>query len=233
MNPFCREGILCHPSKKHRKGANYTKEGWSIIHKCGIYDCNTPYKWREKILGKTVVIHCPYFVKWKSILLKSHCHKFKARNPAYRYTTMCDSWLYFSSFKRWVDNQPNNDWKERDIDKDLLFIGNNHYSPNTCCFLSRKLNGFLKYVKKRRGDCMIGVSYKEGNGKNRYQADCSDPFTRQKVYIGSYKTEIEAHLAWKAYKHKLALIFAEQESDERVIAALVSRYKPETDWTDK
>lgn len=218
-------------SKFRKKNINYNEDGFSIIHGYGIYDCESPYKWREEKNGKKVVVHCPYFVKWKSVVVKTNCHKYKTRNPSYFSATMSEEWKLFSNFKAWVDSQPNKDWKNCELDKDLLFLGNTHYSPETCVFLSTKLNGFLKHVKKNRGGCMIGVSYKKGCALKPYQADCSDPFLNKKVYIGNFKTEIEAHLAWKSYKNDLANRFSSMETDARIVNSLRVRYSENTDWT--
>lgn len=217
-------------NKYRRSNIQYTEDGWSILSGWGVYDSDDPYKWRVTEDGKKVVKFCPYFKIWDSVV-KRCTVKRGLSAISYKHATICKEWKYFSNFKRWVDEQPNRDWKSCELDKDLLILGNNEYSPYTCCFLPQKINGFLKFVKSRRGSCMIGASYKPSNKIRPFQADCSNPFTGKNEYLGSFTTELEAHLAWKRRKEEFAVQFSKEVDDSRVSAALVHRYSEQVDWS--
>ena len=88
------------------------------------------------------------------MLERSYSEKFKEKHPTYKDVTCCEEWLTFSNFKSWMEQQ---DWEGKDLDKDLLVYQNKIYSPETCCFLSHKINTFLTTSAKIRGDQPIGV----------------------------------------------------------------------------
>lgn len=175
---------------------------------------------------------CPYYNKWKSILARCFNSKTQERQPTYKGCTVAEEWKYLSNFIKWVDSQPNKDWKECELDKDFLIQGNKHYSPETVVFVHKSVNLFLTDNGKVRGDCMIGVCYCPNKSKkNPYYTSCSNPFTGKQEYISMFPTEIEAHLAWQARKHQLACLLADLQEDERISKALRDRYAPDKDWT--
>lgn len=216
--------------QKHNK---YTKEGWAIICGWGIYDCEKPYM--ETInLGNGVYkkVICPYYEKWRSILRKVYDNKFLKRNSSYLGTTICSEWKYFSAFKRWVDSQPNRNWFNCHLDKDLISDKRKHYSPETCVFISKSLNNFLTDRRNDRGEFFLGVNWKPKI--NKYEAKCNNPFEpKANRYIGVFSNELEAHKAWQAKKHEYACRLAELQSDLRVAKALRERYAPDKDWTNR
>lgn len=163
---------------------------------------------------------CPIYQKWVSMLARCYSKTYQARWPAYKGCSVCDDWLLFSNFYFWMKEQ---DWRDKCLDKDLLFAGNKIYSPETCCFIDTQTNNFLIDRKADRGSLMLGVTSRAGSGK--FTARCMNPFTRKSCFIGDFKTEIEAHLAWKARKHEFALSLAEKQSDTRASAALMVRFK--------
>jgi hypothetical protein len=176
---------------------------------------------------------CPYYVKWYSILRRAKSNLYKNNQPTYREVSVSDDWQYLSNFIKWVDSQPNRDWETCEPDKDILFVGNKHYSRNTVVMVSRIVNSFTKDRGNDRGDCMLGV-YRKIKGKSvRYKASCSDPFKQSSYHLGYFDTELEAHKAWQAKKHEYACQLAELQEDSRVADALRQRYAPDKDWTNE
>ena len=114
------------------------------------------------------------------------------------------------------------DWKDKQLDKDILFPGNKIYSPATCLFVCTKINGFLINCVKPKGGLPMGVVFCRG----KFLAQCNNPFNNNNKRIGSFNTPEEAHLAWKAKKHEHACKLAELETDLRIKKALVNRFKP-------
>lgn len=183
-----------------------------LVHRVGINDAG--YVVQPTINGKQVV--CPYYDRWKVMLERCYSKKLHTRNPTYIGCEVSEEWKTFSNFKAWMETQ---DWKGRQLDKDILFPDNKLYSRDACVFVDSKVNSFLTDSKASRGSYMVGVSwYKAGE---KFRAQCKDG---KIVYLGSFDTEIEAHLAWKSYKHKLACKLADEQSDPRVAAALRKRF---------
>jgi hypothetical protein len=212
-----------------KKNSVYTEDGWSLLYGWGVYDQETPYYSRLKIGSKYKINSCPYFVKWFSMLMRVFDTKYLEKYPSYKCASICEEWKYFSNFKAWVDNQPNKNWVNCHLDKDLL-SAKKHYSPNTCVFISEQLNNFI-LVTKRRGKCLLGVSIEPKSKINPYKVGCSNPFTKKNDFVGNFSNELEAHKAWQARKHQHALALSELQSDQRVIKVLQEMYAPDKDWT--
>lgn len=211
-----------------KKTKNKLVQGW------GINDVGyNVYKYEVIDSKKKIVWACPYYMKWHNMLKRCLYSKFQEKRPTYTGCTIYTEWRHLSNFIKWVDDQPNKDWKNCVLDKDFLSTGNNIYSPKTSFFISRNLNVFITDRVNYRGDYMLGVSRVTDSNKNRFQASCNNPFIGKKEYLGSFLTEIEAHKAWQAKKHEHALKLAEGQDDPRVAKALRERYAPDKDWTNR
>jgi hypothetical protein len=204
-----------------------------FIFNWGINDAEHPVFIKEnRVEGvqlRKQIFYCPYYRKWQSMIRRCYSVKFQHIRPTYLGCTVDVSWKYFSNFEKWVDSQPNRDWENCDLDKDLLVKGNKVYSPETCVFLDQTVNCFITDNKQSRGSWKIGVCFDKS--KNKFKSDCRDPFMGRKQHIGYFNTELEAHKAWQAKKHEYACLLAEQQSDPRVAEALCQRYAPDKDWS--
>lgn len=173
----------------------------------------------EKVRQKRVWT-CPFYVKWTNMLVRCYSDKYQQKYPTYVGCIVCEDWLVFSNFKHWMVKQ---DYVGNQLDKDILFKDNKIYSPETCTFISSALNTFLTDRISKRGNHPLGVSLK---GAGKYQAQCNNG-RGGNIYLGIYYTPEEAHEAWRAYKHSLAVELAKQQTDPRVAEALVVRYAKE------
>jgi hypothetical protein len=129
-----------------------------------------------------------------------------------------DEWLTFSTFKAWMEVQ---DWREKHLDKDMLFPGNKTYSPETCVFIPSQLNRFLVDQLPSRGSWPLGVHLHQCG---KYRAMCSNPFTGAQDALGLFYGAAEAHEAWRAKKHEHALRYADMQTDQRIAQALRTRF---------
>lgn len=203
--------------------------GSNIIQGFGVNDVDySVYSSRELPRGadnkrrQELVWHCPYHEKWVNMLGRVYSSYYHKNNPSYIGCSVSEDFKHLTDFKVWVENQPCVDWRDKQLDKDLLFKGNRLYSPETCVFLSRRVNLFLN-VGGKPNKYLIGVT--DADSKiNPFWGSCKDPLKRYSTHLGYYKTEIDAHLAWKAKKHEYALELADLEEDSRVKAALRTRY---------
>lgn len=179
----------------------------------GINDAD--YVVQPTINGKRV--RCKVYDTWYDMLKRCYDPKHQEKYPTYLGCSVDKEWHSFMNFRAWMLDQ---DFEGKQLDKDLLLSGNKVYSKNTCVFISPALNNFITESTKTRGALPLGVSAKGG----KFQASCNNPFTKSQKYLGLFNTPEEAHLAWKRYKHELALEYAKLETDFRIIQALRERY---------
>lgn len=158
---------------------------------------------------------CKYYRAWSGMLLRCYSEKFQLKSPSYRGVTVCDEWLTFSNFKRWMENQ---DWQGKQLDKDLLSRSVKIYSPETCCFVSSMVNNFVKPPAKNK-DLPQGVRLNKY--RMMYYAEVFNPFLWKNEKSSLFSSAADAHDEWKSMKLCIAIKLSESESDKRVVSALV------------
>ncbi len=173
---------------------------------------------------RKLVFKCPYYTVWKSMLERCYSEKHLERYPSYIGTSVCSEWLYASAFKEWMNQQ---DWDGKSLDKDIISPRSKLYSPDTSAFVLKATNNFVIECDASRGEYPIGVCLYKPTGK--YQAQCGNPFTGERGYLGLFSTPGEAHEVWRKRKHELAQLVADTESDPRIVEALKKRYSFE-EW---
>ena len=154
---------------------------------------------------------CPYYARWKNILTRVY----NPRKETYKGLSICESWLSLTKFKSWMELQ---DWEGKEIDKDLLVLGNNHYSPETCCFLSRKVNIMLQLQRSSNTTGYTGVVLKG----DKYVATCRN-VAGLRVYLGAYDTPGGASVAYRIQKAHYIEQIAKEEPNPIIAKALFAR----------
>lgn len=192
-----------------------TRKAKKLIHGVGVNDVDRPVY--TKLNGKRLV--CPVYRTWQNMLGRCYDPKYIERHPSYSGCNVTEDWLYLSRFEDWMLKQ---DWEGKQLDKDILVVGNKLYSPETCAFIPREVNLFTIDSRANRGEYPLGVYLDKELG--RFMAQCSNPFTRKKEHLGVFDNPEDAHEAWRKRKHELALIYADQQTDPRVAEALRTRY---------
>lgn len=188
-----------------------------LIHGVGINDA--AYMISSTISG--VKAMCPYYEAWRSVINRCYSDKTKSRYPTYTECSICEEWLIFSNFRSWMIKQ---DWEGKQLDKDLLFAGNKHYSPSTCIFISGKLNSAISGSKSSRGSLPAGVYLSKKSGK--YHARCNIEGSSKN--LGSFFSAIDAGVAYAEFKSRYIMSLAfEKEglSDKRIHNALINHSK--------
>lgn len=148
---------------------------------------------------------CPFYKKWNNML--ERCYS--SRYPTYQCCNVIDEWLFFSNFKKWMAEQ---DWEGKELDKDVLLIGNKIYGPDTCLFVSKHVNVILidsdyscrKYPK--------GVQFDKS--RNKFKACCH--VNGKRKTIGRYNSQREAANAYNVAKHNEIIRIANLQTDDRV-----------------
>jgi len=153
----------------------------------------TQYKSKE---GKS--LWCPFYVRWKGMLERCYSTKYKEKHTTYVGCTVSEGWLLFSNFRSWMEKQ---DWKGKQLDKDILVPDNKVYSESTCIFITRGLNTLLIGCDATRGDCPRGVSWSKNC--SRYTSYCA---VKGKLkYLGCFVTEREAEITYCIFKSNLII----------------------------
>lgn len=162
---------------------------------------------------------CPIYKKWKDMLSRCYSSKFQERNPTYIGCSVAKEWHLFSNFKKWMESQ---DWQGKQLDKDILFVGNKVYSAETCVFVHMSVNTFVLDGSSHKSEDSTGFYFNKKTGK--FLAQCSNPISGEKEYLGMFEFERDASSAWKNRKHEISLQLASLQNDARVSEALSLRY---------
>lgn len=202
-----------------------------LVYGVGVNDANYVVQQHEYLgrgvdgkVKRNLVWACPFYEQWKSMIGRCYSDKWKEKYPTYNNVVCCGEWLVFSKFKQWMKEQ---DYQEKQLDKDIIFIGNKIYSSATCAFVLPKTNKFVIACDASRGEWPLGTSYDKAAEK--FRARCRNPFTAKEEHLGYFTTPEAAHEAWRQRKYELAQLIAETESDPRVVEALKKRYNSE-EW---
>ena len=193
----------------------------NTVYGVGVNDSPDSVYRYEKVNGRDKIAwRCPYYAVWESMLRRCYYEPHLKKYPTYRGCSVCPEWIYFMTFKAWMMTQ---DFKGKELDKDILFEGNKVYSPETCRFVGAAVNRFLNDQKAARGEWPLGVCWVKIKGK--FKAQCCNPFTKKQEYLGYFTCPNEAHEAWRKRKHELAIALAELQDDPLISESLRNRFK--------
>ena len=160
--------------------------GKSLVYGVGINDVAAPTQWREN--GK--LVDCPIYKCWHGMLRRGYDSKWQKRFPSYCGVTVHPDWHRFSNFKDWLSQQPQANWQELCLDKDLLIKGNKVYAPDTCCFLTHIENTVFRPHTSTRLGC-TSAEYKRKKPWRAYPTSRTRRRNNQSTYYYSTKEEAE------------------------------------------
>lgn len=177
---------------KKIKANNQSIAQRKLVYGVGINDAE--YMTLMIVDGKTK--NCPIYSKWKSMLSRCYSPKEQLKSPTYIGCFVCDEWLIFSNFKKWMTQQ---DWQGKEIDKDCIKPGNKIYCKEFCAFINKATNMLLNPHSSKRGVHPRGVTFDDQsrlfrsrvnfNGKSKHLGyfeninDASDAYIKAKVEI--------------------------------------------------
>lgn len=177
----------------------------------GIGINNADYVVKPEVNGKQVT--CKFYVKWCDMLRRCYSSKLHEKFPTYKDCIVCAEWIYFSNFKAWMESE---DWRSKDLDKDLIYPGNKIYSPKSCCFISRSLNTLMLSNKVRRGEFPLGVSWH----KKTKKFISSVNYNGSSIYLGLFEAVELASNAYTKKKVEIILEAANGQTDQRIANGL-------------
>ncbi len=140
--------------------------------------------------------------KWTDMLGRCFDNKYKEKHQTYKDVTCCGRWLCFANFLEDFEilKQEYN-WSEDEklnLDKDILYKGNNIYSLENCILVPQWINKLFVKNDTLRGGYPIGVSYHKQSKK--YLAQCN--INGNYKNLGRYSTIEEAFYAYKQAKEQ-------------------------------
>lgn len=185
-----------------------------LVFGVGINDSTTSV-YSKIVDGKKKM--CPYYQTWTAMLRRCYSVKSHQKHPTYTNCTVDPEWHSFTVFRDWMKQQ---DWQNKELDKDIILLGNTCYSSKTCTFVSSAVNSFLNYNKNSKGKYPAGVV--KVSKSSTFMARIS--IKGKNVHLGNFSTPEKAHQEWKKAKHQQALVLAKQQSDLRVADALSNRF---------
>lgn len=189
---------------------------------CGVGINDADYKVNTYIIesapGKTstrrVAQVCPFYKRWSTIVNTAYAK----RSDRYGKLTVCEEWLTFSNFKRWMEQQ---DWENKYLDYKFFDPENTVYSPEGCCFLSQAVVRFFSEGMLGNDSLPVGVYWSE-SGKI-FRATIATPGGAQD--LGSYTSPEEGFYRWLERKRELAQTVADDEADPRIKPVILARAK--------
>ena len=166
----------------------------------GVNDAD--YQISSAVNGKRVT--CPFYRKWADMLKRCYSDRYLKTHPTYAECKCCSEWLTFSAFKSWMKSQ---DWQGKQLDKDIKYTGNKIYSPDTCIFVTDKINLLLNSNLADRGRWPRGVCL--NNQSNKFHATCK--VNGKNKHLGMFLTPEEASVAYREFKSALIMSVAESQ----------------------
>jgi hypothetical protein len=157
--------------------------------------------------------NCDFYKVWQGMLQRCYDPKLHKKRPNYIGCSVSSEWLLFSSFSSWMKTQ---DWKGKQLDKDILFQGNKIYSAETCIFVHGSLNSLLTNRSNFRGKYPIGVSFNKKSEK--YHSQCR--VNGKATSLGFFDTPLEAHEVYKKFKYEVIRKVAEKQAEPLKAALL-------------
>lgn len=137
--------------------------------------------------------------KWYRMLRSCYSKKEIQRFPTYERCTVCDEWLNFQNFAKWLQSNyyqiPN---EIMCLDKDILIKGNKVYSPETCCVVPDNINILFTKTDALRGKYPIGVSWHKTH--NCFVAQMNRD--GKLIHLGEFNNTIDAFNLYKVEKEK-------------------------------
>ena len=165
---------------------------------CGVGINDLKCKTGEDKMDKSYII-------WRQMIVRCYDEKYLSKYPTYRNCSVCTEWHTYSNFKNWFDE---NYIDGGVLDKDLSQHGatNKVYSPDTCNFVTPLINAALTKSDKNRNEYAISVHPRE----NGIFVSMIEEYNKR-VYIGSFRRDIDAYMAYKKEKERYLKEIADKE----------------------
>ena len=148
------------------------------------------------------------FKRWYSMIERCYNHSsIEYKSYGGKEIKVCERWLCFDNYIKDIKDIEGYDEQkymsgEIQLDKDIKFKGNHIYSPDTCIFVSRHINGMNQPSKKKSFIAISpnGIEYEFDN-----QNECARQFNLTPRTIGKVLAkQLKTHKDWRfIYKSEI------------------------------
>ena len=163
------------------------------------------------------------YLAWTSMIKRCYDYATQKKSPTYVGCTVSEEFLTASKFVAWGEKQLGFRKQGWANDKDILVKGNKIYSPETCCFVPREINGLFTLGKSGRGKYPLGVSITKSKNFPRFTSTICGRLGYR--HLGTFDTSYEAFQAYKIAKESHIKVIAGKWKDQidlKVYEALMS-----------
>lgn len=129
-----------------------------LVEGVGTVDVDFVVTWEE---GSTKKYDKSY-AAWRGVLRRCFNEKLKNKYPTYSKCSLAEQWLSFSNFDSWFVPRYRYGYH---IDKDILFVKNKVYGPDTCILVPSWVNNFVLF----NSDVAYPLVHKTESGKWLYK----------------------------------------------------------------
>jgi hypothetical protein len=171
------------------------------------------------------------YERWRAMFKRCYCKSDLERHTTYKGCIVCEEWHNFQNFADWFyKNYYEVENETMELDKDILHKDNKIYSPNTCCFVTHRINNLFTKRNKSRGELPIGV-YKN---RIKYVGMCNIYKNNKYVSIslGTYSTPEQAFNEYKKFKEDYIKQVADEYKNRIPKQLYDAMYKYEVKFTD-
>lgn len=161
-----------------------------------------------------VIQGCPFYKTWVAMIYRCYSEKHHKVKPTYAKCTVSSEWHLFSNFRKWMISQ---DWKGKELDKDILVIGNKTYGPDKCLFVTKYINTLLTHEDRRIDGLTTGVRWCT---RERKFISLLTIKGKQKR-LGSFSNSFDAELIYREFRSKYIFEVAAQQTDPILRDALI------------
>ena len=187
-----------------------------LVYGVGINDAD--YAISSLADGKRVL--CPYYSKWRGILMRCYSEDSRKRQPTYADCTIAVEWIVFSVFKAWMEKQ---EWEGKELDKDIIDPHNKQYGPSSCAFVTSALNQLVTHSRFKEGRTLptgVWEIPRKKVSSCRFKASASGGVTGKTVTLGYHHTATAAAHAYTTYKTGVLRGAISEQLDTRIAAGL-------------
>lgn len=191
-----------HYIKEHQLYSNFKSGGVKNPYDRTVYGVGYIGVGKHKVSINKVVT--PVYKAWAGMLERCYSENMKHRNNTYFHiSTVCEEWHNFQTFGDWYEKNKYEINERLHVEKDILVIGNQIYSPDTCLLVPQVLNTLFINKSNNRG--LPNGIIKQGNG---YLAKYNHE------HLGIYETVEKAYEVYAIEKKKNIVMVANQYKDK-------------------
>lgn len=138
---------------------------------------------------------------WRGMMVRCYNERNLEKFPTYREVTVCSEWHDYRNFAEWfLNNYYVIDDEVMELDKDIMSKDSLIYSPETCVFVTKRINSLFIRQTTTGNHLPFGVYYVDQFEGKVYRSKANDFFTKKPVYLSHQSNPMDAFRQYKEYK---------------------------------